>query len=215
MDAAQLADRTAGVAPLTDDHPKRLSSGGYDRSLAWATFGPWLDTERARRRFANSPFVRRAWPDALRRETLASFEHQRILNGLTAPTPLDPSVWRRDLHRVIATSPLESLALWLMGGNDDELRALDRLEQRGRPTPQHVHRRAVQALARRDFEAASRLFAAARLRSPRDRSLLYFELYALRMAGRGAEAEALTRGETPESRRARSEWRWMDEHLDE
>ena len=214
MDAADLDSLTAGVLPLTDDHPKRLSSGGFDKVHAWATFGPWLDTDTARGRFADSEFVRRLWPERLRRETLAYFEFQRIINALAAPSLLRPADWRRDLHRVIATGRLESLALWLMGGNADELLALDRLESQGRSTRKHVHRRAVQALAERDFELASRLFARARLQFPKDRSLVYFELYALRRAGRFAEARALTRGETSENRLARSEWLWMDEHLD-
>ena len=71
---------------------------------------------RARAAFESSPFVRRVWPERVIGATLPYFEHQRTINAVF----WDSGRPVRDietLHRLLTETPLRTLPLWVMGGD--------------------------------------------------------------------------------------------------
>src|SRR5690606_30904168 len=83
-DAEQLRAWIGDAEPVTDDFPKRISSGFPEDGPEPEVFFRFMDTAAAAARFAESRFVREAWPPALRERTLAWFDAQAIVNRLTA-----------------------------------------------------------------------------------------------------------------------------------
>ncbi|MFP8881980.1 MAG: fused MFS/spermidine synthase [Myxococcota bacterium] len=168
-DAPALDALTRGVAPLTDDRPQRLSrrpvnprSRGVHRS--------WMDTQVARRAFLNSAFIASLWPQALRQRSLQAFDTQRIINEHLLGSAAPGSVKLQDLFRILLGSQLETLPLWVLGSSADEQRIVERLWRPGGKIPALDYRRAIGAVAQRDYALAGVLFerAAAGLREPLD-----------------------------------------------
>ncbi|MGE4605980.1 MAG: hypothetical protein AAEJ52_04490, partial [Myxococcota bacterium] len=168
-DAPALDALTRGVAPLTDDRPQRLSrrpvnprSRGAHRS--------WMDTQVARRAFLNSAFIASLWPQALWQRSLQAFDTQRIINEHLLGSAAPGSVKLQDLFRILLGSQLETLPLWVLGSSADEQRIVERLWRPGGKIPALDYRRAIGAVAQRDYALAGVLFerAAAGLREPLD-----------------------------------------------
>jgi predicted membrane-bound spermidine synthase len=182
-DAATLAPWIGDVPPLVDDRPHRAP-----RLHVWRRppreFAELTDTSAARRRFAESAFVARLWPEPLRRSSLVYFDYEQIareslLSG-TLPRPIG------SLHRVLESTSLETLPLWLVGSDADRQAILDGLAPGAPLVLDAEWHLAMRALAGRDYAlAAERLSRLPRGTPPlRD----YYWLYALCMAGRVEEA---------------------------
>jgi hypothetical protein len=209
-DAAVLADLTRGVAPLTDDQPKRLSARRPDHPEQ--TFAPWMDTDLAAAKFADSILIRRLWPESLREATRPWFAMQAIINGHHLRETASTSRFER-VHRVLAESDLRTLPLWLMFSDEFEQRIVERAAARGVDDWQIPYHRGARAMADRDYAEAARLFEEARGKKGALGEVDDWRMLALCLAGRSSEAEALGR-RIADSPRASSErpanWRYLE-----
>jgi spermidine synthase len=187
-DAESLLARTAAALPLDDDHPGRLSETFARTAEMPAAYRDWLDIDRARERFAESPLVARLWPSALREATLPWFEWQRVLTRSLLGQLGAPAEELPELHRILTRSELRTLPLWYLGTDADDERAADAALAKGKRGPALEYHQGARALAARDWESAARHFEGARALGAGNRELLYYRVYALAMAGRRDEA---------------------------
>jgi spermidine synthase len=114
--SADLDGWTAGVRPLTDDHPQRLN---YSFRLATPAadlveFGKWMHPARSRERFAGSAQMRRIWPAETLERSAPCFAHRQYIfemrNGI-APTVVN-------LDRFVRSKLLNPCISWTLGSND-------------------------------------------------------------------------------------------------
>jgi hypothetical protein len=190
-DADDLREIAGDLPPLDDDHPKRLSRELAGPARTAPIYAPWLDVDLARERFARSRWIERLWPAPLREETLAAFDVQRQIDRYFAREVGDPVDELPEIHRLLAETGLRALPLWLLGSHPDEQRALRIAEAKGAGGGPVEYGLALAALANRDYAGAARRFARALLRGQPARPALHLRIYALCMAGRLKEAEAL------------------------
>ena len=217
-DAAYLRELAGGARPLVDDYPHRLvpepqlpslSDPGYGRDTAVTQlYERTLDPARARAAFESSPFVRRVWPERVIGATLPYFEHQRTINAVfwDAGRPV------RDietLHRLLTETPLRTLPLWVMGG-DQATESIARRHDDGSGGVMYV--RGVTALANRDYPGAAAAFAEAGRRGLSDPALRPMLAYSLTMARRADEARQLIPAQ-PADEDHRRFWLWLKSKL--
>src|SRR5690606_36158831 len=191
-DADQLRAWIADADPVTDDFPKRISSD-YPENGVPEVFLRWMDTEAAAARFAESRFVREAWPPALRERTLAWFDAQAILNRLMAsqPQPVPARQRTAELDALLTDTDLRTLPLWLLGLTREQLAIVERRLAAGLdPEELHLIALAPRDLVARRFDAAARRYDRLLRRNARDREALTWRLYALARIGALEEAEA-------------------------
>jgi spermidine synthase len=155
-DLAQIA---SDVAPLTDDRPKRLSDEWFDLEKGLQSYVPWLDVNKARKRFEADPWIRKVWPPELRAPTSVYFPVQGEINVQlipTVPRPLQDTMLQ--LHAVLTGSSLATLPLWMLGSNGLRQRAAQRALDEGQRDPQVFWELARGALASRHYARAAELF---------------------------------------------------------
>jgi predicted membrane-bound spermidine synthase len=215
-----LAELTRGVAPLEDDHPKRLGQRNLRPSTQVETFRPWLDAGVRRERFERSPWIARIWPPGMRAATLPYFSFEPriddyLLEGVGRER--NAAVDIPAVDRVLRTSPLTTLALWEMKTNVDVQRPARVAFAKGGRGAVLEFERGAHALAARDFDTATDRFSASFAAVPAHRDSLYYALYALGMAGRTGEAraraerEGVTNGATPGDREI---WSFLTERFE-
>jgi hypothetical protein len=212
-DAAYLSELAADQPPLVDDFPYRIAAPAAGLDFAASVqpvYQRWMDAGEARERFAASPFVAALWPPEMRERTLRYFEWQgQIDTGM-----ITGAAWRppapaglAELDGVLARSPLRTLALWWLGTSAEEQEVVEALAARGQRIDELL---GLGRLAARDFEAAAAAFA--RAPGPANASR---RAYALGLAGRRAEAEAVAaeaRG-LPGRSGDDATWAWMAERF--
>jgi len=169
----------------------------------------WLDSAAAAERFGSSPFIRRAWPEALRERTLPFFAIQEEIDrsrGVRVGKPLHPAERIRRLDETLRDTTLRTLPLWWLAVDSDQTDAVARrLAANASPDP-FAFQLGAMALAERDFAAAAELFDRAAGNRRTLRILPYVRVYARRMAGQREAARALAEslfgaeGATPEDR---------------
>jgi len=178
-DAGQLATLIAGAPPLVDDFPYRIpprETGDPDPA-----FGRVMDVEATRRRFQESAWIARTWPARVREATLARFGEQGVLNRLSLAGPTSYSF--AEAVRAMAAFPRRYTSLWLLGFNEDIVRAARLAEARGVSAPMIDHALGASALADgADAEAAAR-FTRILDRTAGPTSLVLWRAYALCRAG--------------------------------
>jgi hypothetical protein len=152
----------------------------YYRSLA--------DTAATRRRFEESPAIRRLWPEALRDRTLQMFDHQRALDGylLHAEGGLVPRL--QALHLALTRTDSRTLPLWILDTQESVMRIAARADRPGSPDERIDYLRAVDALARRDYAECVDRLAVVRARNPGSPRLAALRVMALHLAGSAADA---------------------------
>ena len=203
-DAAGLRERVGATPPLTDDFPYRILTPVGSTSVATEVIPAylrWMDADQARRRFAASRFVADVWPPAVRAGSLAYFEWLGLLNGMMiAQTAWQPpsTTGLAEVDAVLTRSSLRTLALWLLGTNLDEQHAVRALAARGQ---RHEELLGLGALASREYGSAAESFGRAGGMANRQR-----QAYALALAGRWSEAEALEGGDDGTGA---GFWAWM------
>jgi hypothetical protein len=204
---------TAGVGPLTDNYPQRLlpnrrhllrTSAPDDHALDW--FRDVIQDDGARQRFATSPFIAALWPESLKRDTLPFFREQGLINRVMSEGP-HPIRDIDDLHRLLTTSTLRRLPLWLLGSHDVLQRIAD-LHSDGSGMVEY--QTALRALAIRNYAAAASNFAAAERRGLRAPAASPLRVYALCMARRTDEARDLAAHLRPQDAAEHRFWKWMD-----
>jgi len=193
MDAPQLRAWSAGVPPLEDDHPKRLSNFTPLPTDVFPDFAPLMAPDAARARFAESAWVRRAFPAAIRARALDLFGVQRIVNDLVAPGGGDrgPEQHIRDILYLLTETPYRTIPLWELGSQTRIARIAERSRSRDTGV---IEQRGFAALARRDYAAAAADF---RIVTARDRDRLHtwrMRVLALCLDGRIDAADRVVRG---------------------
>jgi len=170
-DARGLAQITGNVPPVTDNFPKRLTDE-VTKPADFRWYRSLMDPSANARAFAQSAFIRKAWPAGLRKRTLAYFPYQDMIDtqlGMRARLlPIDARL--RALHRIQTRTPLRTLALWLLGLKGDF----------GRDSADPAVR-AARALAERDYAGARQLYLEALRLAPGNPELPRLASYALCM----------------------------------
>ena len=200
-DAAFLSKELAGVAPLTDDAPHRLSPRIVEIEAGQAALASWLDEARSLAIFEDSDWVARQLPSELRDGAREWFLDQQLQRWSAAAGRGLPSA--EELQEVIGVSTLQEPVSWLLHSDADR----QRIAARHREAPGAAHHLAADALARRRFADAATEFARAeREHSPRAR---LYGAYALCLDGRHQAFERLL--PPPELRRAPGvgDWEWL------
>jgi hypothetical protein len=201
-DAPVLLERVGDVPPLTDDFPKRLGDDPPGPEDV-AALRRWMDPETAAARFRVSPFVERAWPDALRAQSDRYFEYDGVIDKIFfheygRPPALDRVMPTFD--GLLSHTGLETLPMWLISVYGDHLAAIDR-----NPGLRSRHASRVllggRALCRRNFAQAARLLGRSQ----------FLGAYATAMAGNTADAAAVVR----ERRLVEPSlpWDWLEERF--
>jgi hypothetical protein len=145
-----------------------------------------MDVEATRRRFQDSAWIARTWPPGLREATLARFGEQGVLNQLSLAGPTSFSF--AEAVRTLAAFPRRYTSLWLLGFNEDIVRAARLAEARGVSAPMIDHALGASALADgADGEAAAR-FTRILDRTAGPTSLVLWRAFALCRAGDGEGA---------------------------
>ena len=208
-DANYLRSLAGAEPPLVDDFPQRIRAEAAPQtaSVPRAFYRRMMDAREARGRFAASRFVASVWPEALRARTLDYFEWQHGIDEgfLTLALWQPPSVaGLAELDGVLNRTALHTLALWSLGTSPAEQAQVAGLASRGERLEELI---GLGGLAARDYSAAADAFA----RAPGDANV-YRRAYALALAGRPAEVDALAaalraRSEPPPDR---AFWAWMD-----
>jgi spermidine synthase len=185
--ADDLRGITAGTPALDDDHPRRLSEVPTVATAMVDVYRPWMESQRARERFERSELVRKLWPPSLREDSLAWFPWQRTLNRSLFAELGEPARELPELHRILTATSLRTAPLWYLGTDADELAAARTAWKKGRRSAPLLYQLGAAALAERDWPAAAEYFRQAQ-QGAANRELVYYQVYALGMAGRQDEA---------------------------
>jgi hypothetical protein len=160
-DADTLREIAGGAAPLTDDHPKRLSDRPFDVQGDFQTYIPWMDTTTTRAEFEQSAWIAQMWPDELRAQTLSYFPVQEQINHVLVSGPRQLHAVLPTIHALLTRSALTTLPLWMLASNSPRQVAAERALAKGKLDAEVYWELALGALARRDYARAYELFALA------------------------------------------------------
>jgi len=157
-DAAQLAEWTAGVRALDDDHPGRLSirHAGTEDVAEYLRLKDCRNTEP---RFMRSDWVRRVWPEELRLRTSRAFPLQCAFD--------DQSDGRRkpdrlaQLHEVLEGSSLRTLVLLMVDSDPAIVQIARAASDAGERHPELAYHLGAAALAERRYDEAALRFGQA------------------------------------------------------
>ena len=154
-DHAQLRDWISGVAPLTDDFPKRIAPALYVHA-APEEYERWLEPERARRNFESSAWIRAHWPGEAARASVPYFAVQPALNG---QVPREVTQALPHIDRVLRETDLRVPVLWMLDTDRVEVGIVERAVRAGRHDAQFAPVLGAQALAERDYARAAGYFS--------------------------------------------------------
>jgi len=188
-DATTIASLTAGVQPLDDDHPYRVSPRRRDDGAiaAWAEL---MATRGARVRFARSELIRRWWPAAIRQRSLQYFAPQGVLNAALAaslasraPAPVD------HVRALLLRTPYRAPVLWILKTSPRDVALARAAAAAGQTAPEIDEALGLGALARRDYGEAARLLGQAAPRSEDPARVEAWRRLAQSLAGGGSLVE--------------------------
>ena len=187
-DSGQVREITAGVPPLVDDRPARLSAHlpGAD---SFAFYESVMVAARARDRFLNSATIRRLWPASLASKTLPLFAEVGILNEYSHAHK--PRARLRALRQALTETRSEILALVLLGSSEKEQEIVERAVRRGASSSLLDYLLGVRALARRDYASAEGQFAKVESQEPGFAEIRDLRALALCLSGDRSRAAAL------------------------
>jgi predicted membrane-bound spermidine synthase len=192
-DAGQLRELTRHAPPLRDAFPLRIHNwippvekpGG---------FLEFQDSRACRSRFLESGWIRRVWPDALRRETLRHFRATGLLDRIVGQAASQDEAIRLGILRAaLETFELRVLALLALSEDPQRVEIAERRREEAPASAEIERMRANGALARREWSrAAAHYRAALSLGAERGRAGR-LALYAHCRAGEDAQVDALRR----------------------
>ncbi len=219
-DADYLKEITQGAPPLVDNFPKRIKRSSGPRLGLVKLIEQWVDISAAQARFMKSPFIKRLWPERVRQDSLAYFTFQDILNRHWFGLREQGLPVIADLDRVLNSSSLKTLPLWLMGSNADYQRIVREADPETEKDPMMQIHMAMRHIADRAFDPAvtalSRAEADPRLKG----DAFNYKIYALTQLGKRKEAQQLVASEMTEFLKAQQGkdgerpplspfWSWM------
>lgn len=182
-DAAALREITAGVAPLVDDHPRRIRSALHAEASTPRTT-QLMDARRGLERLEASPW-RSILPSAVLEESRAGFRRREILEAAFTPDlrGADYNYWR-EVAELLRGSDLVELPRWLLGSG---ALAAQIAARRGASDPMAAEHLAIDAVANRRPPPAVEQGAFSAM-TPRGQMVTLFHHC---LAGDGARAKAL------------------------
>ena len=162
-DASFLREWAAGVAPLEDNWPYRLSPRIPPQDRLDPQYAAVMDVAAARRRFAESPWVRLTWGKALRDPAEALFEQQRWVNDALLP-PGDP--WYLSFESALRAGAAAQVRGLLLGVTPDELQIAEQVLAQGASGPVLEYYLGARALSRGETGEAVRHLGPLQARNP-------------------------------------------------
>jgi hypothetical protein len=218
-DASYLRELTAPTLPLTDDYPQRLRPRAGRPSLSDPGYGAdpavtrmyqsTLDVSRARAAFSASPLIRSLWPAALIERSGPFFDLQAIVNRVywEGGRPLRQI---EDLDRVLSTTTLRTLPLWMLGSDEVKQQIGEGAASRDGATQ---YSRGLRALSGRDFGGAVQMLTAADRLGFQAPALGALRAYAFMKSGQLEVAAQLAAAAQPGDEDEKHFWDWMRREL--
>ncbi len=190
-DASQLASWVQGEAPVTDNWPHRL--GAAPPAFGCRECVDLLDSAGARKRWEESAYVARLWPDRLRARTAESFSLESIIDGRFLPSfksfPADVASLRTILSK---PGGFEAWALFLLESDMDEARLARLAQEKGLVDRFLEYKLGVAAMSRREYDSADAHFRRLQELDPAAMEWSdHFRIVILCLSGRVAEARAV------------------------
>ena len=214
-DRDDLRQLAAGAAPLTDEHPDRLrprptrlaltrTPTAFERE-AGDFVARITDTSAARRRFAQSAFIHRLWPESLVADTLPYFDTQAVINRVMweGPSPLGRI---EEIHQLLTHTTLRRAPLWALGSDDAQQAAVESAHD---DNGEARYALGIRALVARQYQVAAESFAGAEQRGVRLPTVRPLMVYALCLAGDLENARRLAPAARSGSNDERHFWEFL------
>jgi hypothetical protein len=191
MDGDEIDRITQNVAPLTDNHPKRLTDGPWDDEATHRFAMTYFSAPTAFQSFVGSAFISQIWPETLKPadvglESFFTVRQTRYLSQTVGSNKL------AELDLYLRGSRLRIPVLEVLGSDALRVSIAERVAK-GSPTPplEAVPDLIAGALAQRNIERAIQL-----LESEKDRGVLgvdqiFLLTYLYCLNGNVDKAEAL------------------------
>lgn len=188
-DAQDLEAWTRDSLPLTDNWPSRSPRVPKVWMQPPPHYAEWMAFPGTRDRFERSAFIRSIWPESFREKSLPYFELQELASRQLYAIDRPQSIAL--IHRILTTTDLETLPLWMLGSHHVRQRAASNLEgEKGVAANEVRYELGLKALVHRDYAAAVDLFGRVHSGFKFGRAL---RLYALCMAGEVEQARTEAR----------------------
>ena len=211
-DAPTLRKRLAGVKPLTDVWPYRLSPEIIPPHDTWNELRPWLDESLGRQLFEASPWIGARWPAALRTRTLEWFEIQSLMNE--APTLVGGIPALASVQRALDRAGARTIVLWLLGSGEYEQRIVDRVRGRsGVDQPIVDLHLGARAMADRRYAAAAEHYSNVVRDRPQITQARLYQAYAHCLSQQTERARAVLRDARRASEAQGDSWAWLIERF--
>lgn len=210
-DAAFLEDWIGDVAVLEDNYPHRISSRiqyhGTDFYPAMEEYERVMAIDGGEKRFYESEWVERYWPEGARAASREYFRLQGVLNryfegGATTLAELDDA---------LTTSMLRALPLILLNTNDHDLAIAERAAAAGVQDPGIHYFRAARGFSHRRYREAVVDLERALSLDPGAIELAQYRIFALMMdrdEERAAEGADALRIRAPAGSGLPGFWEW-------
>ncbi len=156
-DAEMLVTLTAGIPPVTDNYPLRISSRLPYRQDREPLYDRMMNEDTRLERFRTSHYIDTFWPDGLKAESETYFQYERIIKDyFTAGRYSQPTERLRwdVIDELLTSTPLETLPLWLLGTNVAMQDIAQQRLQTGAYDAEFEGELALGSLARRDYPTA-------------------------------------------------------------
>jgi spermidine synthase len=188
--ARDLEEWTRDSLPLVDNWPSRAPRVPKVWMQPPPHYAEWMSLPGTRERFEQSEFIRSVWPESFRAKSLPYFELQefagRQLYAVGSPQSMAL------IHRILTTTDLETLPLWMLGSQHVHQRIAESLESQKGVTANEVrYELGLKALVDRDYAGAAELFGQVHGGFKIATALRF---YALCMAGQADQARLEARG---------------------
>ncbi len=184
-DAGLLRGVTSQVAPVEDDHPRRISAS-LPRRRAEPLFTWFMDERRSRERMQGNAWVAGILPPALITAATKHFRERGMLDAALYPESrtTDSSLWG-DLAELLGRTDLTALPAWMLGGDE---RIAEIAAGKDGTDPLAAEHQVIDALLRRRPPAAGMTPAAFAAMTHRGQLLALFHRC---LAGQAGEARSL------------------------
>ena len=168
-------------------------------------------------RFMNSAFIQDSWPEEIRASALDFFKFQISANQPMFRFSKNKLKHMARMDLLIRETSFHTLVLWHLGTSDDHVRIAEKVLAEGNATKLTHHVLGLNALAERDFEAASEHFELALGSYPGKPNSVSYQVYSLCMADRCDLAKQLVKSFAHDSKQspfATPYWRWIAKLFD-
>lgn len=156
-DSDLLMALTADVAPVTDNHPARISSRVVNDTDYVELYALLMDERERLQRFRSSELISRLWPAALRKDSERYFRYERMIKnhftGGTYRQQADPYHWDA-IDEVLTNTSLTTLPLWLLGSDQDTQDIVAHLSEQSGPRDEFALELARKHTSERDYGTA-------------------------------------------------------------